>query len=734
MKRLALLLLLLCSAFVKPGVADIRAQTNYIEANGNNVPNADSIMARTFQYQQERNLHIGHIKSQVYTKFHINTDIHNVLLRIIPNTIHISKGKNHYFGESMALLEYSDIGVANRKVLAFHSTLRRLKELRDVYMTNVSVQVYSPYMISNKLLSPFNRVNRKYYSYNVDTTKAVPQNGMAWVAFTPRNQNSLLVKGCALIDVSTGKLDSVRFKAVYDNMLHCDVRFKLGKDGICALLAEKVDFDARYKFAGNRVDIAVESLVDHIETDERHYADSLSRVKGSDKYNITRLDLLSPESGSIVRSRDFFANTRPVPLTSEEDSLLQMREKPVKADTTKDNTKSIVELSADAFEDVFLDRHNLKLFNNRAQISIPPILSLSMLQWSGSRGFSIQKRFKFSLQTESGVSVNMRPKVGYNFKQKILYWEVPLNMRLFPKQNGGFALSVGNGNKIYSSLQAKEVREQLKQFSNYDSLLSVFNKYNFNYYKDLFARSLFYISPKCGMDLELGVVFHQRKPTNWNKEAELGGMRKYYKSFAPHVEMTYTPGMYYYESRRGKVPLHSHCPTFRGSYERGVNWLDCKNRYEKMEFDCSHRIDIGKLSSLYLRGGCGFFTNRKDMYFVDYDNFLFHDMPAGWDDDMTGEFHLLDRRFYNESNYYVLLGSSYDTPMLLLGKLPLVSRVITRERVYFNAVCLHALNPYVECGYGVATSMFDGALFVGAGNGTGFEFGAKISLRFFDKW
>lgn len=734
MKRFALLLFLLFSVFVKHGVVDSRAQTVETGECKSNIPIADSIIARTFRYQQDRNLHIGHIKSLVYTKFHINTDIHNVLLRIIPNTIHLSKGKNHYFGESMALLEYSDLGVANRKVLAFHSTLRRLKELRDVYMTNVSVQVYSPYMISNKLLSPFNRVNRKYYNYKVDTTKVSRQKGMVWIEFTPRNQNSLLIKGCALVDIVTGKLDSVRFKAIYDNMLHCDVRFKLGKEGIGALLAEKVDFDARYKFAGNKINIAVESMVNHIETDEKHYADSLRRVRGNDKYNITRLNLLSPDTGSIVRSRDYFTNIRPLPLSVEEDSLLQPREIRVKKDTVEDNSKSIVELSADAIEDMFLDRHNLKLFNNRAQISIPPILSLSMLQWSGSRGFSIQKRFKFSLQTESGISVNLRPKVGYNFKQKLLYWEVPLKMLLFPKNNGGFSLTFGNGNKIYSSLQAKEVREQLKQFSNYDSLLYVFNKYNFNYYKDLFMRSLFYISPKCGMDLKLGMVFHQRKPTNWNREAEFGGMRKYYKSLAPHVEITYTPGMYYYETKKGKVPLRSHCPTFRGSYERGVNWLDCKNRYEKMEFDCSHRFEIGKVSALYLRGGCGFFTNRKEMYFVDYDNFLFHDMPAGWDDDMTGEFHLLDRRFYNESNYYALLGASYDTPMLLLGKLPLVSRAITRERIYFNTVCLHALNPYVECGYGVATSMFDGALFVGAGNATEFKFGAKISLRFFDKW
>ena len=114
--------------------------------------------------------------------------------------------------------------------------------------------------------------------------------------------------------------------------------------------------------------------------------------------------------------------------------------------------------------------------------------------------------------------------------------------------------------------------------------------------------------------------------------------------------------------------------------------------------------------------------------------FSFQNMPTGWDDDMLGDFQLLDRHWYNESNYYALLCTAYESPMLLLSRVPLISKIIKKERVYLNAVSLHALNAYVEGGYGISSDFFDGAVFFGGGNASGFQFGAKISLRFFDNW
>lgn len=690
--------------------------------------NCDSVLNKVFSYVAKNNLHVGHTECLVYSKFHINTDIRNLLFRIVPNSIHIDKGQNKYFGECLTKTEYSDFGVLSHKVIAFHSTLRKMKELRDVYMINMNAQVYAPYLIGNRILSPFNKINRNHYQYEADSVIEKNNTIMMWISIFPRHNTPHLINGRALIDATSGRIDSICFKNVYDHLLHCNIAFKFGSTGITSLLPQNANLDMSYKLAGNQIDLSINSLCTYTQTDSTHYADSLHKSHGKDKYDITKLGFYKTDTSSIVRSPNHFDSLRPTPLTTWEDSVLSHK----KGISVK--KKSLPASYINSLEDIFLDRHSINLFNTHAQLTFPELLSPSMFQWSGKRGISIQKRLWFTLNTSNGISISLKPRIGYSFRQKQLYWTAPLNLHLFPKTNGGFEITAGNGNHIYSSLQAKEVREQMKKFSNYDSLLHVFNQYNFNYYNDFYTRGLFYFSPLCGMTLKAGTVFHQRNQLNWNQEASLHGMKRYYKSFAPHIEMQYTPGVYYYKDKYEKVPLNSNNPTFRGSYERGVKWFGCNNRYERMEFDCSYRIDINKVRSLFLRGGCGFFTNREEMFFIDYDNFSFRNMPAGWDDDMTGEFHLLDRRFYNESNYYAMLSASYDVPFLIFGKLPLISRAIDRERIYLNAVCLHALNPYIECGYGVSTTFFDGALFVGAGNGTEFELGAKISLRFFDNW
>lgn len=696
---------------------------------------ADSIMGLTFSYPKRNHLHIGLVRSRVYSKIHIDTDIRNKLFRLLPNSVHIDKGKNHYFGEGLAKLEYSDLGIMNHKNIAFYSSLRRLKKMRDIYSTNVTVQVYTPYLISNKLLSPFNHANRRHYHYHADSvviaTDGTPR---TWITFTPKSNNTYLVSGRALIDSETGRIDSATFKAVYDNLLYFTVGFKIASTtGEMSLLPKWVKVDAHYNVAKNKANMSSLSVFDHYEISSHHYADSLRHARGFKKYNISRLELRSPDTARVVRDPEYFSSVRPIPLNHEEDSIYQTLLSRQTATKPAAETKSNA-LRISSMEDLFLDKHSVNLLGGRATLRIPAMFSLSMLQWSGNRGFAIQNRLKFSLKAGS-VTANLNPKLGYSFKQKQFYWEVPLNVKFLPGIGGGLESSVGNGNRIYSSLQAKEVRERMKEITNYDSLLNVFNRYNFNYYNDMYIRNMFYFSPLCGTKVKLGAVYHKREQRNRNREAAASGMRHYYKSFAPRVDIECTPGTYYYESSsKEKIALQSYMPTIRGSYERGVNMFGCKNRYERMEFDCSYKIGINTVSSLSLRGGCGFFTNRKEMYFVDYDNFSFHDMPAGWDDDMSNEFHLLDRRFYNESNYYVLAGAAYDTPMLLFGNLPLISRAINRERLYFNAVSLHALNPYIEAGYGVATNFFDGALFVGAGNATGFEFGAKIALRLFENW
>ena len=107
-------------------------------------------------------------------------------------------------------------------------------------------------------------------------------------------------------------------------------------------------------------------------------------------------------------------------------------------------------------------------------------------------------------------------------------------------------------------------------------------------------------------------------------------------------------------------------------------------------------------------------------------------MPSDWDDDMAGEFHLLDKDFYNESTYYILLSSSLTSPPILCGRIPFLSKTIKQENIYISAAVLHALYPYMEYGYGISTPLCDLAVFFSSANFKNIKIGARFTLRFFD--
>lgn len=357
-----------------------------------------------------------------------------------------------------------------------------------------------------------------------------------------------------------------------------------------------------------------------------------------------------------------------------------------------------------------------------------------MFQWSHQKGVSLQTRFTahMPIGTENHLGADIR--VGYTFKQRQLYWRVPLTFLFAPELNAKLHVEVGNGNIIYNSEQADAVRKALEGVTQYDSLLHVFDQFDFQYYKDFYVQGNAYFEPLAGLNLTAGIRFHDRTLQNWNALAEASGMAQHIRSVAPHLRAEWTPGTYYYRDQQRRIPLYSHWPTFTIDYERGIKWGKCETEYERWEAGISYQLRLYALRKLYFRLGGGLYTNQNSVYFVDFDNFRDNNMPEGWDDEMSGQFQLLDSRWYNESPYYVRLCTAYESPMLLLSRIKYLSNYIQKEHVYCNLLSVHALQPYAEIGYGLSTHLFNAAAFFSMANGAGFSFGAKFSICLFNNW
>ena len=139
------------------------------------------------------------------------------------------------------------------------------------------------------------------------------------------------------------------------------------------------------------------------------------------------------------------------------------------------------------------------------------------------------------------------------------------------------------------------------------------------------------------------------------------------------------------------------------------------------------------MHELYYRLVWGKFTDQKDIYFVYLANLSRHNLPVGCNDEIGGVFHLRDGRWCNSSREYVRAHLMNEAPFLLLPHLMKYTQYVLNERVYFNALVVPHLKPYLEVGYGIGTHAFDVGVFGSFANWNYQEVGCKFTFELFNR-
>ena len=176
-------------------------------------------------------------------------------------------------------------------------------------------------------------------------------------------------------------------------------------------------------------------------------------------------------------------------------------------------------------------------------------------------------------------------------------------------------------------------------------------------------------------------------------------IRNTYLSFAPRVRLEWTPCLYYYMNGHRKINLRSKYPTFSIDWERGIKGVfGSTGQYERLEFDLQHHIPLGLMRNIYYRFGFGMFTNQKEMYFVDFNNFTRSNLPEGG---MTKS----EEYFSFSTVVGIMLHGNiirghftYEAPFLLLKHLIKYTRYVQNERLYASILSVPIFSRYVELG------------------------------------
>lgn len=700
---------------------------------------ADSIMQRVFTFARRTNLRQNNFFADVYHQMLLSTDRRNVFLKLVPGMSKVDGGKNDYFGESHFRLQVHPNGEVDAKEYAYSGTAKWMRSTRYRVINRYSLSIYNTKLFVDKILSPMHRRNKRFYRYRVleSYTDSTGQE-ITRISVKPRFSNTQLVSGTIDVCTETGAVSSFNLSFYYA-LTHISVEGIMGKEGRARLMPTELKINARFRLLRNKVAAtyhAVSTYLPALEEDtirktRRH------RFDKTDQYTL-RID-----TSQICNDRTYFDTLRPLPLPEIINDRFPLPSSPTpsqNADTTKHISKGgekkwYKRIFTPATENLLFASHKYYFSDEQGEVKLPPLLTPEMFSYSGSKGIILQTKLRLDVSLSKDFQIRLRPKASYSFKQRQLYWRIPLSLSLWPKKEGRINLEVGNGNRIYSSKQAEDVRESLKNtVANYDSLTHVLKTYDFNFYKDFYGQLDVSLMPCAGLQVSAGLRYHRRTLVGWGRLAETEGMEREIRSLAPRVHIDWTPCQYYYRQGKHKVPTRSSWPTFRLDYERGIKTKHTDSEYERIEFDVQYTKELYALRSLYLRSGFGLFTNRAGNYFLDYDYFRDENLLESWSDGMSGKFYSLNSRWYNESKYYVRLSATYESPMMLFSRIGFMSKVIQKERLYYNTVFVTALHPYTEFGYGISSHFADFSVFGGVGDHNSARMGVRIVFHWFDGW
>lgn len=688
---------------------------------------ADTLMARVFTYVQRSRLEVGSFDSEVYVRHTLRTRRKGIIMRYIPGMFRLEHGTNDYFGESLSRYQYNPPRELYKKDIASYNTMPYLRPSRDRWIGRYSLSVYEPSLFSDRILSPLHRRNRRFYRYSSNYSYIASGHKVTNISVRPRFPNAQLVRGSIDVDEESGQVRHIDFEFVY-GWARVRVSGDMGPEGKASLLPGKILIESRLRLLGNHVDESFEAWLGYGFHAPETQAPAEAKAS---PFDLTRQSMLRIDTASMRRDRAFFDGMRPAPLLPRQQAIYDRRDSIARGLLSDTVARKKRRLMSTRTEDLLFDSHYIDI-GRQGWLKLPPILTPAMFQWSRSKGISLQTRITFNIPLPNEGDVDFAPRVGYNFKQRQVYWRLPLRVNVRPALDATVGVEFAGGDHMYNSRQADEISNRLSGVSGYDSLISVFDSYDFHFYRDKHLLADFSLSPVVGMNVCLGLRYHRRSLIRWNALAQMAGMNRRLESLAPRINLTWTPAQYYYRAGRRRVPLHSAWPTFILDYERGLRSLRGHTHYERIEFDTKYSLPLYALRSVYLRAGTGFYTQRGADCFLDYDYFRNSYLPEGWQDEMSGQFQLLDSRWYNESRYYARFSAAYESPMLLFSRIKFLSRVVQKERVYANLLSVHALGFYSEWGYGVSTPFCDLAGFVSlAGHGqTGV--GCKFVLRLFE--
>lgn len=673
-----------------------------------------AVLDTIFSIAKEQQNKSWYYVSEYYYKGDLHLKRKNALLHFAPNRRYFEKGGRTLFSEVSGTLShrYKDHFRDKEEIRfdAVPNTNTALEYNRDFF----AITLYEQYLLRDHLLSPLCRENAHYYHYKEERRV---KSGEVLIFFKARRNNAQLTSGHFIYDSRNKYITRISFNDDNGTMRYNYI-VETGKEGDERYWPVHATLNFRYRFYGNIFDGKSEFFQKYTTLDPAyHYNTDYKK-----SLDLTDLYKMDEDTNTVIIDSLQIARRRCVPLSADEVKIYsdtypshRINTTNNASNTTPSKTKPWIHTIGDIGE-VFFHSHSYKL-TDKASL----YLSRMDLGYSGSRGVTLRQDIDFTHTTSNDHRFSFITKAGYYFSPKQLIGHLRMEYEYIPQNNGIFSIEFGTKDISNSTDRITPRQYSVSQQPQETPKGVLFN--------DRYIEAQHSIEAFNGFDIHVGAIFHQFSPHRMTEQErnELRIMR-YYHSFAPHVNITYTPAQRYYFKGKRKIRLTSHYPTFSIDYERGLRKvLNSDNQYEKWETTVSQLVNLTPTHSLFWTIGGGMFTNKEEVSFVNYRNFSRGVMIYNWNDERSGVFQLLNDKYYYDSTHYLRMHLTLESPTILLGNVS--TRYLYSERLYFSNLFTEGLAPYIELGYVFSTIYFDVNIFGSYLKQEGFKQGVKFTLH-----
>jgi len=157
-----------------------------------------------------------------------------------------------------------------------------------------------------------------------------------------------------------------------------------------------------------------------------------------------------------------------------------------------------------------------------------------------------------------------------------------------------------------------------------------------------------------------------------------------------------------YRIRNGKKrPVYDDSPQIEASVASGVpDVAESDTEYTNVELGVKHNFNIGVRGLVDFKLKAGIFLDNSQTFFMDYKHFPGNRTPITTDDPV-GSYRLLDYYAFSTNEQYFQAHLHYQFRKFLLTRIPILRLTGVRESFFTNYLANDLTSSYTELGYGI---------------------------------